>query len=199
MDMGGKAVFCRNVSDGYKGNGHSFYATSVMLLDCARLPHWRWDEDIDNMFAGRMDYGPWIGLKNEPKENIGELDETWNSFDKLTPETKLLHTTERSTQPWRTGLPVDFDLTTAGAAARPAGGMRSLFARWFGAPAAAATQAPQRYQRHPDPAQEKLFFELLRGAIEAGYVDVPFVERCMKNNDVRHDAFEILKLAGARI
>jgi hypothetical protein len=199
MDMGGKSVFCRNVSDGYKGNGNSFYATSVMLLDCERLKHWRWDEDIDNMFAGRMDYGPWIGLKNEPKETIGELDEAWNSFDKLTPETRLLHTTERSTQPWRTGLPVDFDLTTA-RAAKAAGpsGLRATLARWFGG--AAADAAPvERYLPHPDRAQEKLFFELLRGAIEAGYVDRPFVEQCMRSNDVRHDALDILKTAGLRI
>lgn len=198
MDMGGKAVLCRNVSDGYKGNGHSFWATSVMLLDCAKLKHWRWDEDIDNMFAGRMDYGPWIGLKNEPPETLGELDETWNSFDKLTPDTKLLHTTERSTQPWRTGLPVDFDLTVAAAANQPSGAaatLRAGLSRLLGREQPRA-QPAARYLPHPDPAQEKLFFELLRGALEAGYVDKHFVQRCMRSNDVRHDAFDLLKTAG---
>ena len=112
MDMNGKAIMCRNINEGYKGNGHSFYASSVMLLDCSKLDHWKWDEDIDRMFAAELDYGPWIGLRDEDPDLIGEIGEEWNSFDKLTQETKLLHTTERLTQPWRTGLPIDFDQNT---------------------------------------------------------------------------------------
>src|SRR3546814_16006915 len=87
-----------------------------MLLDCAKLTHWRWDEEIDKMFAGELDYGPWIGLLNDKPETIGDLDETWNSFDKLTLETRLLHNTVRSQQPWNTGLPRDFNTHTTEAA-----------------------------------------------------------------------------------
>jgi hypothetical protein len=206
MDMDGKAVMCRNVSDGYKGNGHSFYASSVMLLDCSRLTHWRWDEDIDQMFEGKLDYGPWIGLKTENSGTIGEIGEEWNSFDKLTPDTKLLHTTERSTQPWRTGLPIDFDLTTRGnvvqhhsAAQTKVGTFVGLFARMFMSGSNEKPTEVERYRRHPDPAQEKLFFELLRGAIEAGYVDKSLVKQRMAENDVRKDAFELLEAAGLHV
>ena len=41
-------------------------------------------------------------------EIIGPLEPGWNDFDHLGPGTKLLHNTRRMTQPWKTGLPVDF-------------------------------------------------------------------------------------------
>lgn len=206
MDMDGKAVMCRNVSDGYRGNGNHFYASSVMLLDCSRLTHWRWDEEVDLMFEGKLDYGPWIGLKTENLRTIGEIGEEWNSFDKLTPSTKLLHTTERSTQPWKTGLPIDFDLTTKasvtqhyGTAQAEMGVFSGLLARMFRSRPVEKPTDVERYRKHPDPEQEKLFFELLRGAIEAGYVDKSLVKQCMAENDVRKDAFELLETAGLRI
>lgn len=198
MDMGGKAILCRHIRSGYKDGGNAFYASSVMLLDCARLNHWRWDQDIEEMFAGRVDYGPWIGLTTEDPQTIGELGEEWNSFDKLEPQTRLLHMTERSTQPWKTGLPVDFDLNTKSrgisgirAVAQAA---RSLLKGSAGAP----ITAPTHYQPHPDPKQERFFFGLLKDALEAGEIDEAFVHRRMRAKDVRPDAFEILTSLGYR-
>ena len=34
------------------------YATSVMLLDCARLTHWRVEKSFDELFAFKRDYMP---------------------------------------------------------------------------------------------------------------------------------------------
>lgn len=204
MDMGGKAIMCRNVSEGYKGNGHKFYASSVMLLDCSKLTHWCWDEDIDKMFAGELDYGPWISLRTEPPESIGELEEEWNSFDKLTPFTRLLHTTERLTQPWKTGLPIDFDLTTK-PQSKKNGALqsRALWQRFVGMLGRASRARPVTstavYQPHPDPAQEKLFFDLLKGAIEAGYLDIKLLKEGIAQHNVRPDALKILAASGIKI
>ena len=201
MDMQEKAIMCRHVSEGYKGNGHAFYASSVMLLDCEKLDHWRWDEEIDLMFAGKLDYGPWIALRTEDPATIGEIGEDWNSFDRLTSDTKLLHTTERLTQPWKTGLPIDFDLTTKPAttnSAIPCGvlgrllGLLSVEGRGWVQPVSA------RYQPHPDPAQEKLFFDLLKEAVEAGYLEFTTLRKCIAEKDVRADALDILANSGMR-
>ncbi len=198
-DMGGKAILCRNVSDGYKGNGHPFYASSVMLLDCTRLQHWRWDEDIDRMFNGELDYGPWIGLKHENPDIIEEIGEEWNSFDKLISETKLLHTTERLTQPWKTGLPIDFDQNVNTTPSSKNSGTQSptaIFARFFrtffNQKSSESVSTVRHYQAHPDQKQEKFFFELLRGAIDEGYIDMEMIQQRMVANDVRHDAIELL-------
>jgi hypothetical protein len=163
-DMKDKAIVCRDVGEGYQGNGNRFYASSVMLLDCGKLAHWRWDEQIDEIFAQRLDYGPWISLMLEDPSTIGPLEEVWNQFDRLTPETKFLHNTERSTQPWKTGLPVDYDTTTQ--SAKSTSGVRGLLESWgLVAPRHAPTA---RYLPHPDPKQEHFFFSAVRECLDRG-------------------------------
>jgi hypothetical protein len=180
-DMGGKAVVCRNLPP-EKGGGQGSWATSVMLLDCARLQHWRWDEQIDAMFAGRLDYRRWIQLVDEPPDTIGELPEVWNSFDRLEPDTRLLHMTERLTQPWKTGLPVNFDMNFQSAAGRA---RRWLRARgWL--------PAGRRFQRHPDARQEAFFFSLVDECLRSGELSEHDVRRAVAAGDVRPDVFDLL-------
>ncbi len=84
------------------------YASSVMLLDCAKLKHWRCEEQFNELFTFERDYMAWISLKLEPKDSIALFENEWNDFDRLSPQTKMLHNTGRLTQPWKTGLPIDF-------------------------------------------------------------------------------------------
>ena len=81
-DMAGKAIMCRTRT-GSKGEGGGL-ATSVMLLECARLTHWRCEEQFDELFAGKRDYMDWILLQDEPKGSIGLFEDEWNDFDRLT-------------------------------------------------------------------------------------------------------------------
>ena len=60
-------------------------ATSVMLLDCAELTHWKCEEQFGELFTFRLDY---IGLdfaETEARDSIGLLETEWNDFDRLTP------------------------------------------------------------------------------------------------------------------
>jgi hypothetical protein len=184
-DMGGSSVVCRNLP-AEKGGGAGAWATSVMLLDCARLTHWRWDEQVDAMFAGTLDYKPWIQLADQDPQTIGELPEVWNSFDKLETDTRLLHMTERLTQPWKTGLPVDFNINFQGRTGR----MR----RWLREHGLLG--GGRMYQPHPDPRQEEFFFALLKECLDGGLVSADYVRRAMAKRDVRADAFELLARQG---
>ena len=79
---------------------------------CSTAPssrHWRCEEQFDELFEFKRDYMDWISLKLEPRETIGLFEKEWNDFDRLTPATKMLHNTRRITQPWKTGLPIDFE------------------------------------------------------------------------------------------
>ena len=105
-DMEGAAVMGRRRS--HKEEKSWQIATSVMLLDCAKLRHWETEKEFDEMFRFERDYKDWIVLGHESPENIGVLEDEWNDFDKLTDNTKMLHNTKRRTQPWKTGLPVDY-------------------------------------------------------------------------------------------
>ncbi|MBD3620209.1 MAG: hypothetical protein HUJ28_12130 [Chromatiales bacterium] len=186
-DMQGKSIMCR-MRSGPKGYIDRCYASSVMLLDCAKLTHWKVEEQFNAMFDGDFDYQPWVCLKNEDPESIGFFEKEWNDFDSFSPNTKMLHTTRRKTQPWKTGLPIDW---------RPAERFR-LFP-----PAAWILRARRhifgeygllgKYKEHPDRNQEVFFFGLLKECVEQGKISEEFLREEMARNHVRHDAFEVLE------
>lgn len=177
-DMQGKAILAR--PRGGHNNRDDYIATSVMLLDNARLTHWNMRERFEKMFRGELDYEDWIVLATEPRETIGFLEPHWNDFDRLNRQTRLLHNTKRRTQPWKTGLPIDFtNRVPLIGRLLPGGGIK----------------LPGRYKKHPDPRQESLFFALLRECVETGQVGEADIRREMAADHVRHDALEMLKQA----
>lgn len=191
-DMGGKAVMCRwrpafKDLPGYR-------ASSVMLLDNAKLTHWDAEKTFNELFEFKKDYMKWIKLEYEPDETVGLLEPEWNDFDRLTPETKILHNTYRRTQPWKTGLPVDFTVRVKTPKARSfAKNMVKAVKRLV------SDKKSNRdvYQPHPDPNQERLFFTLLRECLEKGVIDADLVKREMAANHVRHDALDLCQRMAA--
>ena len=90
-DMAGKAIMCRARPN------RKLFASSVMLLDSARLTDWHVETQFNELFELKRDYVEWVSLKCGPRETIGLFEEEWNHFDKLTEKTKLLHNTRRRT------------------------------------------------------------------------------------------------------
>lgn len=189
-DMEGNALLCRPKS-GNKGK-HGALASSVMLLDCARLTHWRVEEQFNEMFTFQRDYMDWISLKLEDRSRIGLFEDEWNDFDRLTPRTKLLHTTKRRHQPWKTGLPIDFRPADKFRLFPPKHWLRRARRAMFGDYALAGT-----YKRHPDPAQEAFFFRLVSECLDEGIISEQDVRQEMAHNHVRHDALELVRQQAA--
>jgi hypothetical protein len=185
-DMQGAAIMCR-MRNGVK-RLLGCYASSAMLLDCAKLTHWRCEEQFNELFELKRDYMAWISLKLEPAGSIRLFENEWNDFDKLTPETKMLHNTGRLTQPWKTGLPIDFTPADTFPLFPPVGWVMRWRRRAFGDHGLLG-----RYRRHPDANQERLFFGLLRECIDAGTVSEAEVREEMRLNHVRPDAFEVME------
>jgi hypothetical protein len=181
-DMRGKAIMCR------RGNARKKYATSVMLLDCAKLKHWNVEAQLAEIFALKRDYIAWTGLNDEPQETIGLLEDEWNDFDRLTPATKLLHNTGRRTQPWKTGLRVDFMPVDRVEFMPFWGWLMTARRRLFG-----EYGLMGRYQPHPDPNQERLFFSLLRESVDRGVIAEELLREEMRRNHIRHDALDLLR------
>ena len=182
--MAGKALMCR-ARPGHN-NKANYLASSVMLLDCAKLTHWRCQEQFDEMFEFKRDYLEWIDLTLEPEGTIGLLEEGWNHFDTLNEKTKLLHNTKRRTQPWKTGLPVDFTVRSKRFGFLPTRWLASATNRLLG-------EIPEgRYKRHPDPRQEQLFFGLLRECVDKRIIGEDLLRDEMAKNHIRHDALELL-------
>ena len=183
--MNSKAILCRQKPEWRAGR--RLYSSAVMLLDCSKLTHWDWERDIDDVFTCKLKLGPWLSLLDELPERIGLFEEEWNHHDTLTEKTKLLHNTEIRTQPWKTGLPADYH------------GYAPRGAVWLEAPKRIARRMVSlgqdrtvRYQPHPDPRQEQLFFALLRECLEQGSITTRFLHKAIRKNYLREDAFALL-------
>jgi hypothetical protein len=184
-DMGDAALMCRPRSGSKERRG--VLATSVMLLDCAKLTHWKVEQQFGELFAMTRDYAKWIGLGYEARETIGLFENEWNDFDKLTPNTKMLHNTKRRTQPWKTGLRVDFMPPEKPSGMPALGWLNQMRRRLFGDYAFLG-----HYVKHPDPNQEHFFFGLLRECVDKGIVTEALLRQEMQQDHIRHDAFDVL-------
>jgi hypothetical protein len=95
-----------------------------------------------------------------------------------------LHNTEVRTQPWKTGLPADYhDYAPKGAV-------------WLQASKRVARRivslGRDRYRPHPDPAQEQMFFALLKECLEHGGITVQFLNQAIRKKYLRKDTFALL-------
>ena len=186
-DMGGKAILCRTHA-GLKRLARGRYASSVMLLDCAKLRHWRAEGQFGELFTSQRDYRRWIGLEDEHPATIGDLDPSWNDFDHLSPTTRMLHTTRRMTQPWKTGLPVDFLPVERFRPFPPFGWLMRARRALFGDHALLG-----HYKKHPDPRQEALFFGLLRECLQKGLVSEHELGDAIARRYLRPDAVAVME------
>ena len=175
-DLEGKAIWC-TPRPGYHKITDPL-ATSVMLLDCAKLKHWDFAAQLKELWAHEVDYLDWINLRLEDLGAIGRLEPEWNDFDRLTPTTKLLHNTKRRTQPWKTGLPIDFTFKERGLLNFALPIVRKL--------------APN-YTRHPDRKQEAYFYALLADAIDARAVSPEQVREEVELGHVRPDSEALIE------
>ena len=155
--------------------------SSVMVLDCQKLKHWKvsdWLQKLENL---KMDYDRIMTLKDE--RDVLEIPRTWNSLDYADLETKFLHTTNRLTQPWRTGLPIDFT--------------RQKMPKLFGIIPREPIHKilgkyPTHYQKHKDENIEKIFLFLLKNAMRDGVINRYVIEQEVSAGHVRKDIFDIL-------
>lgn len=145
------------------------------------------EDNFSEMFAGARDYMNWICLKTEPAESIGLFENEWNEFDRLTPATRMLHLTRRKTRPWKTGLPIDHRPREKFPHFPPLAWVMKARRKVFGEYALLG-----HYKPHPDPIQEKLFFGLLKECLDQGEITEAVIREQMKQNHVRHDAFNLL-------
>jgi len=188
-DMDGKAIMCRPRSKVVSDiNGK--LASSVMLLDCAKLKHWNAEQQFNEMFDGQRDYKKWITLMYEDRSTIGLLENSWNDLDVLNKKTRMLHTTKRWTQPWKAGLPIDFVPSDKFDAFPPLGWLLYLRRKIFG-----DYSFLGHYKSHPDKNQEDFFFALLQECIDDGSVTEEMVQNEMLLDHVRKDAPGVLSRA----
>lgn len=161
-DMHGRAILCRPRNRRSRSVAGPM-ATSVMLLDCSKLEHWRVSEQFQALFDRDLDYKKRITLACESRDSVGPLENYWNDLDRFSRSTQILHTTKRWTQPWKTGLPFDFTPADKFRRFPPLGWLLWTRRKLFGDHALLG-----HCRKHPDSNQEGYFFGLLRECVEDG-------------------------------
>lgn len=151
--------------------------TSVMVLDCKQLRHWDVPQMLHDIAHGIRRYEDIMALRNESAQ-ITELSRDWNSLDELGENTKMLHTTNRLTQPWRTGLPIDFTFN-------PPPKIFGWIPRFW-------VRQPRTYQLHVDRNIESIVLQLFASAFRAKAINRAEVESAIKSSDIRPDFLEFI-------
>jgi len=152
------------------------YDSSVMVMNCANLRMLAWDKIIHELRSGSLDYLDSMSLNlNDLK--IASLDRRFNSLDYMDDSTVLLHTTNRLTQPWKTGLRIDFTRNSPGFLGPiPRKPFLKLAGKW-----------PSRYRPHPNRNIEKAFFALTKKALISGYIEENDIRGQILQGNVRKD------------
>lgn len=158
----------------------NLWSSSVMLLDCSQLNHWNLPNFIKQMHAGSLDYDDLMYLKIEEKK-IGELEAKWNDFDIIKDNTILLHTTEKITQPWRTGLKLN-SLIPPLFNIFPRAPIYKLFGKNL-----------TIGREHPQKTVTKFFMKELQDCLREGVITHQELDQAIKDNFVRPDIYIGLK------
>lgn len=189
-DMKGKGIFAclkssKKASEEQKPSKKGFNS-SVMLLDCQKLKHWKWEEQIEQLFAGEIDFQEWISLQTEIQDTIAVLEDEWNHKDKLTSKTRLLHNTRQITQPWKTGLL--YKRENMGNYKKTWKDSTINFLKY-----SLLRQKHPTYRNHPDPKQESLFLSFLKECVDSNVVTKELIESEVKLGHIRPDIFSLIE------
>lgn len=156
--------------------------TSVMLMDCSKLKHWNISATLKSLNNQTTNYRDVMTLRNEVV-HIQELSRVWNDLDEYTPTTRMIHMTGRLTQPWKTGLPIDF---TRNKTKKIFGIIpREPIYKLLG-------KIDSHYQPHPNKAIENLFFGLVAQALQDGAITKNDIEYEISEKNIRSDFYQQL-------
>lgn len=174
MDLQGKSIAACRKKDAWD--------TSMMVIDCAKVG-WNMKEILGKLARKEADYTKVMTLALEPAGSIMEMPRLYNNLDTLTDDTYMIHMTNRLTQPWKTGLEIDFTRNDPGKyfGIIPKIWWLKIRGKW-----------PSRYQKHPDTRIEQLFFDLTKKALASGVLTRQDIEKDVKNGDVRADIFNVI-------
>ena len=183
-DMAGKAIMCRTRT-GSKGEGggsrHERDAAGVRQAHPLALRG-----AVRGAVRGQARLHGLDPAAGRTQGSIGLFEDEWNDFDRLTEKTKLLHNTKRQTQPWKSGLPIDFTWADKKVEPLKPATWPRLIKRW-------KTASETTYKSHPDANQERFFFGLLRECLDKGVVTEDLLREEMRHNHIRHDALDLVE------
>ena len=180
-DMGGKPVMCRT-----RGTPPHF-ASSVMLLDCAKLRHWRLAEGLRRAVHRRA--------RVQDLDEPGLRAEGQHRADRARVERLRQAHAQDQDDPQHPAQDAALEVGPAGRLhsgraqpPQPGDAVNRLRRKLFGTYAFLGA-----YKEPPGRAPDAALLRLAKEALENGLVSESVVKEHMAANHVRHDAFDVIK------
>lgn len=162
-----------------KGKNLNEWESSAMVMNCDLLKDFNSKDIISRLFKKKnLDYNDLMKLKM-PELKILQLDEAMNSFDKLNSQTLLLHNTNRITQPWKEGLPINFIYHNQNIKSHIKFSIKKILKL-------------NKFKRHPDKNQIYFFLYLVCCALKENFIDTATIENEIQKKNVRQDLLKLI-------
>lgn len=92
-----------NFLEKLKNCDDQYYLTSVMIIDCSKLKHWDINKIVKDLEEKKFSYTELMFLGSSFRNrftSVKALPSEWNHLDILLEDSKLLHFTDLTSQPW---------------------------------------------------------------------------------------------------
>ena len=184
--------FDKNIPIMAKINNEKNISTSLMIFNNKLCEKLQLIDKVNEVLNGKMDYNELMNLNFIENNDFQPLTEKWNSYDNLEEDTIFLHTTKRITQPWKTGLKVDFHQDYPRFKYKIIPYILIKYAKDI----IKGNKNPPftKYLDHPNDKIQKFFFQLVSSALKDGFIDKKFIDYNIKNLFVRKDIYNKLSL-----
>ena len=173
-------MFCTNKEGKIK--------SEVCLINCKEFNLWDFDELIEEMFLGKVDYQDIINFNFLSIDKIGNLNENFNVWDNLNDSTIFLHTTNRLTQPWKQGLKVDFKMYIS-----KYNYLKNFLRKVLGLKHNKKI-FERKYIKHPNLKVNNFVKKIFKEAIDSNYLNNNEIEHSIKNNYISKKFIDDLTL-----
>ena len=182
-----KLIMARSNPNNKKG-----LATSLMIFNNKLCKELDLEKKVHSVLSGKFDYNDLMNLTFLEENKFTSLSSKWNSFDELDNETIFLHTTTRITQPWKTGLNVDFQQNYPKFRYKvipnfPIKILKEIITQKKHPPYS-------KYIEHPNKDIQKFFFTLVSGALSENFIDKELINYNIKKKYIRSDFYKCLAL-----
>ena len=158
----------------------NYLESSIMIFKNEKFKFTNLDKILGLLFSHQLDYKDLIHLEYYKRNDIKifEAHQEFNSFDKFNDKTEFLHTTNRVTQPWKTGLKIDFKKykfdygETSKWKVRLEDYKEKIKNTFF----------PKKYIPHPDKKIIDFFDSLFKSALKANHISRKEIIDNVSNN-----------------
>lgn len=180
-------IILDNVNDNYDlyCTSYNQILRSEMMLINAKKIQWNFEKIIKELFEFKIDYKDLMSLSFDTSLKIKIIENKFNSHDKITNDTILLHTTNRITQPWKEDLLIDFNIENK----TILNYLKNITKKTLGMKFD-KNIIESKYQKHPDNMVINKIKEIFLEAKKKNFINDQEIQFAIKNKSISEKIFD---------